>query len=94
LFGAVLSTPVGALIVSCEGSFCADAALTVMKSVAATNSDRVFIIRSPVPVPTDNIDEFARFHPQGARTGQPSKSQFPAWNFGTFQESIQQTSGG
>ena len=29
LFGAVLSTPVGALIVSCEGSFCADATPTV-----------------------------------------------------------------
>jgi hypothetical protein len=37
LFGAVLSTPVGALIVSCEGSFCAEAMLKVMKSVAATN---------------------------------------------------------
>ena len=58
LFAAVLSTPFGALIVSCEGSFCAEAMLNVMKSVAATNSDRVFIIRAPVPVPTVNIDEF------------------------------------
>ena len=39
LFGAVLSTPVGALIVSCEGSFWADATPTVTNSVAATNSD-------------------------------------------------------
>ena len=31
LFGAVLSTPVGALIVSCEGSFWADATPTVTK---------------------------------------------------------------
>jgi hypothetical protein len=44
LFGAVLSTPVGALIVSCEGPFCADAMLTVAHSVAAINSDCVFII--------------------------------------------------
>ena len=38
LFGAVLSTPVGVLIVSCEGSFCADAMPTVTNSVAATNT--------------------------------------------------------
>jgi hypothetical protein len=46
LFGAVLSTPVGALIVSCEGSFCAEAMLTVANSVAAITSDYVFIILS------------------------------------------------
>ena len=92
LFGAVLSRPVGPLIVSCEGSFCAEAMLNVMKSVAATNSDRVFTIRAPVPVPTVNIDEFLG---SIRRERQPdSQSQFPAWNFGTFQESIQQTSGG
>jgi hypothetical protein len=45
LFGAVLSTPVGALIVSCEGSFCADAMPTVTNSVATTNTDWVFIFR-------------------------------------------------
>ena len=39
--------------------------------------------------PEDNPDIF---HPQGAPTGQPIA--IPAWNFGTFQEFIPQTSGG
>jgi hypothetical protein len=74
LFGAVLSTPVGALIVSCEGSFCADAVPTVANSVAATNSDCVFIL-SPVPVPyVLNFDEFARFHSQVALIAIPEDS--------------------
>jgi hypothetical protein len=83
LFGAVLSTPVVALIVSCEGSFCADAMLTVAHSVAAINSDCVFIICL-----------LSRFLPStlmsspgsmaGSANGQPSNSQFPEWSFGLF----------
>jgi hypothetical protein len=83
LFGAVLSTPVGALIVSCEGSFWADATPTVTNSVAATNSDCVFIIVS-CPVPTINIDEFVPFLGQGARTGLAIKIailHMELWNF-------------
>jgi hypothetical protein len=49
LFGAVLSTPVGALIVSCAGSFCADAAPTLKRNATAASNADCFIMVTRLP---------------------------------------------
>jgi hypothetical protein len=55
LFGAVLSTPVGALIVSCAGSFCADAEPTLTRNATAASNVDCFIMVTRLPwVPLQN----------------------------------------
>lgn len=59
LFGAVLSTPVGALIVSCAGSFCADAEPTLTRNATAASNVDCFIMVTRLPwVPLQNARGF------------------------------------